>query len=82
MNTRINAVVIKASEVLKSFIVMSMKTMFRRGASGNQIRSLLSTYLPDQDSIYNGQQVLLALQDLERSGTVERRGIRWCLTSL
>jgi hypothetical protein len=82
MKIRVSAVAIKTSELLKSFIVMAMKTMFRGGASGGQIRSLLSTYMPDQQSIYGGQRVLLALEDLERDGTLERRGIRWCLTSI
>lgn len=82
MKSHVAAVAFKASETLKSLIVMSMKTMFRRGASGRQIRSLLGNYLPDQAFLYSGQKIILALESLERDGTVERRGIRWCLTSL
>ena len=82
MQARITAVAGKAREALKSFIVLSMKTMFRRGASGGQIRDFLHNYLPDRNELYNGQQVMLALQDLERDGVVQRRGIRWCLATL
>ncbi len=82
MQSPVSLVASKATEVLKSFIVLSMKTMFRRGASGGQIRSFLNTYLPEQPSSYNGDQVLIALEDLEREGVVQRRGIRWCLTAL
>lgn len=82
MKPIVGAVANKATEALKSFIILSMKTMFRRGASGGQIRAFLNTYLPDTPQAYNGQQVIVALEDLEQAGTVERRGIRWCLTAL
>ena len=67
-----------AGDLLKSFIVMAMKTMFRRGASGGQIREFLALYMPEQETLYNGDKVIVALEDLARDGTIERRGIRWC----
>ncbi|MEP5764280.1 MAG: hypothetical protein ABJ308_06790 [Halieaceae bacterium] len=82
MQSRINCVSEAAGEMLQSFIVMAMKTMFRRGASGGQIRNFLGLYLPEQNTIYQGDQVLTALQELQRAGTVERRGIHWCLATL
>jgi len=79
MQSRINCVTEAAGDMLKSFIVMSMKIMFRGGASGAQIRDFLSLYMPEQEQVYNGSQVLNALQDLERDGTVKRQGFTWQL---
>jgi hypothetical protein len=82
MQSRIHAVAGKTLEVLEGFILTAMKTMFRRGASGAQIRSFLDTYLPDYEGLYGGQQVLAALQSLENQGALQRRGFRWCLTTM
>jgi hypothetical protein len=79
MKNRSNAVAEKALDAVKSFIVLSLKTMFRRGASGGQIRSFLESWLPQATHLYNGEQFMSALYDLESDGTLERRGIRWCL---
>lgn len=70
------------TEVLKHFVMLAMKTMFKRGASGSQIRTFLENYLPDQDNQYAGNHVKLALEDLQQEGSVERRGIRWCLVAI
>lgn len=65
---------------LKRFIVLSLKTMFRGGASGGQIRDFLETYMPDEPGQYNGTQIVVALNDLRGEGVLERRGLRWCLS--
>jgi hypothetical protein len=81
MQSRLSAIAGKTAEVLKSFIVLGMKTMFRGGASGQQIASFLGTYVPDQPELFQGKRLQAALDGLERDGILRRAGYKWYLAA-